>query len=175
MGGNRFKLLTEDRNLNESLVASGVKKVFMNAGNTPITYHRIECVGMGYIKDITEAKKISLQEAREIANEYGYKDSEDEAKFVKDSANVLPLKEDGELDVGAIGDYENGRRPMVGTRRKHPETDMNNPEEKQEVQIGRQILAILDSPGMDRTMETEKGKLRQLAQELIKIHGQEPE
>lgn len=164
IGGNKFKLLTESQNVNESLVASGLKKVFMNAGNK-ISYNQVESVGMGYIKDIPTAKRFALDEARILAKEYGYKDSEDDARFVKDSANTRPLKEDGE-----VSNYENGNR-MVGTHKKSGETDMNNPEEKREVEIGKEMLSIIDSPGMDRVMETEKGKLRSLAQELIEMHG----
>jgi hypothetical protein len=51
------------------------------------------------------------------------------------------------------------------------ETGTSNSEENREVQIAKEILAVIDSPGMDRVMETEKGKLQKLAQELLDMHS----
>ena len=44
----------------------------------------------------------------------------------------------------------------------HDETDMSNPEERTEVHIARELLSATD-------ME----KVKSLAQELLKMHGQE--
>ena len=82
-GGNKFRLLKESVNVNESLVVSGLKKVFMNGSS--ISYNHIESVGMGYIKDINTAKQVALQEARILAKEFGYKEDEDKTKFVKEN------------------------------------------------------------------------------------------
>jgi hypothetical protein len=139
--GNRFKLLNEGVN-GEEYVISGLKKVF-GSGLNEISYYKIETVGLGYIKDVSTAQRISLQEAKRIAESFGYKDDEDNAKFVKEvNLEEVPY---------------NPEQPQ---------------EEKREVQIARQILSIIDSPGMDRVMETEKGQLRSLAQELLKLHGE---
>jgi len=143
--GNRFKLLTENQQVNESLVASGLKKVFMNAGNA-ISYNHIESVGMGYIKDITTAKRVALQEARELAEEFGYRDNEEDARFIKDSPNARPLK------------------------KEDSETDMNNSEEKREVQIGKEIIKNghqIINQGYDQHLMS---AILGLAQELIKMH-----
>lgn len=152
VGGNQFKLLKESVTKNESLVASGVKKVFMNSDKAPIPYKRIEAVGLGYIKDITEAKRISLDEARILAKEFGYKDSENDAQFVKDSPNPLPLKQEND------------------------ETDMNNPEEKREVQIGKEIINRTQHL-VNIIPEDDWAKyvtpIQELAKELIKMHGQQ--
>ena len=145
VGGNQFKLLTENTELKESVVGSGIKKVFSN-GEKRVSYEQIESigVGVGFIKEITGARRHALQEARKIAEDYNYSD---------DSSNKMFVKK--EVDAG------------------HSETDMSNPEERREVQIGKEILLVIDSPGMDRAMESEKGKLRKLAEELIQMHGVE--
>lgn len=139
IGGNTFKLITEsvdEVNPKAKLVREGLKKVF-GAGNKSLSYKRLQGVGLGYIKSVEEAKKTAIQEARELAKEYGYMDNENAQAFVKED-----------------------------------ETNMADPAEAREVQIGKEILAVIESPGMDRVMETEKGKLMQLAQELIQMHGQ---
>ena len=147
--GNKFRLLKESTlDENKTYVQSGLKKVFSNAGNN-ISYRQIESVGMGYIRDINSAKQFALQEAREIAESFGYKDNEEEAKFIKDSPNVRPLKKE-----------------------EHGESDMSNPEENREVQIGRQIINLLQ--GKKGTIEDYRKQIQQaieLAEELIKMHG----
>ena len=157
--GNRFKLLTENQCMNESLVALGLKKVFMNAGNV-ISYNHIESVGMGYIKDITTAKRVALQEARELAKEYGYKDSEEEAKFIKEEGGT-----------GFLEEISN--RP--GPKPEHPESNMDNPEEKREVQIGKEILRLvkivsqyLNNPNAPN--ESSLKKITELVEELVDLH-----
>jgi len=150
VGGNKFKLLRESVNINEAHVTSGLKKVFMNAGDK-ISYNQVESVGMGYIKDIPTAKRVALEEARVLAKEYGYKDSEEESKFVKDSANT--------------------RMPKL----ENDETNMNNPAEKREVQIGKTIVNLCDKLYIE-THDVNKGHvqyIKKLAEELIQIHGQQ--
>ena len=171
--GNSFKLLSEAREISEGLVASGVKKVFMNSGNAPISYNRIECVGLGYIKDVNTAKKVALQEARELMKEFGYKDSEDESRFVKDSANTRPIKENDFSKLSAENP-EHSLAKRSSDEPSHDETDMSNPEEKREVQIGKALLTIAAHenkrvlPGGTNSWE----KVQKLAQELIQMHGQ---
>ena len=152
VGGNQFKLLTEsiDNGLDKTeLVRSGLKKVF-SAGGKELSYHRIGGIGLGYIKSVSEARKTALQEAREIASEYGYVDNPDQNKFIKEVG-----WHDEESYKHSHGD----------------EADMSQPEESREIQIGKEIIQVIESPGMDQAMETEKGRLRKLAQELIQMHG----
>ena len=86
IGGNTFKLITEsvdEVNPNAKLVRSGLKKVF-SAGDKTLSYKRLQGVGLGYIKSVEEAKKTAIQEARELAKEYGYMDNENAQAFVKE-------------------------------------------------------------------------------------------
>ncbi len=104
VGGNRFKLITEgviaDENPKGKLVREGLRKVF-SAGNKEISYKRLQGVGMGYIKSVEEAKKCALQEARELASEYGYAEDENSQRFVKeDEANLGDPKEAREVQIG---------------------------------------------------------------------------
>jgi len=164
-GGNKFRLLKESVNVNESLVASGLKKVFMNAGKS-ISYNHIESVGMGYIKDINTAKQVALQEARVLAKEYGYKEDEDKARFIKEN------------DFSKL-DAQNPSHAQAKIASNEPtsdETDMGNPEEKEEVRIGRKIIHLLQ--GRRGTVEDYRQQIEQaieLAKELVKMHGQEVE
>jgi hypothetical protein len=165
IGGNRFKLLTEERNINESLIASGVKKVFMNAGG-PISYKQIESVGMGYIKDINTAKKVALQEARILAKEFGYKEDENKAKFVKEN-------DFSKLDAQ---NPEHALAKRTSDEPAHDETNMENPEEKREVQIGREIIKKTQSLVnviSDEDWAKYVTPIQKLARELIEIHGQQ--
>ena len=55
---------------------------------------------------------------------------------------------------------------------EHGETDTSNPEEKREVQIGRQIINLLQ--GKKGTIEDYRKQIQQaveLAEELIEMHG----
>jgi len=180
VSGNSFKLLSEAREISEGLVASGVKKVFMNSGNAPISYNRIECVGLGYIKDVNTAKKVALQEARELMKEFGYKDSEEEAKFVKDSANVRPMKENefGKLDAQS----PEGRLAQRSSNEPaHDETDTGNPEESEEVKIGMEILDYIsviytNNPQLrhdtdENDIQVNLKKIEAAARRLLKMHG----
>ena len=153
VGGNQFKLINEgviaDENPKGKLVREGLKKVF-GSGEKVLSYKRLQGVGMGYIKSVEEAKKCAIQEARELAAEYGYTEDENQQAFVK----------------------EVGWHDEESYKHSHGDDESNesDPSEKREVQIGKKILTIIDSPGMDRVMETEKGQLRQLAEELIALH-----
>jgi len=141
VGGNQFKLITEsveEPNPKAKLVREGLKKVFGN-GIKELSYKYLQGIGLGYIKQVEEAKKTALQEARTLAKEYGYMDQEASQKFVKEN-------DFSKLDA---------QDPMSAMAKISP------------AEIGQQIIAIVDSPGMDQAMETEKGKLRQLAQNLI--------
>jgi hypothetical protein len=119
---------------------------------------------MGYIKDINTAKRVALEEARILAKEYGFSENYEESKFVK---------EDGEMSDYDRGDYENGKPPV--STKKNSETYMSNPEEKREVQIGKEILnrtQILVNKISDEDWEKYVTPIQTLAQELIKMHGQ---
>lgn len=87
VGGNQFKL---NKDVNESnpkstLIREGLKKIFSSANGKDLSYHYISNIGMGYIKDVSEARKCALQEAKNIASEYGYIEDEHRARFVKGS------------------------------------------------------------------------------------------
>ena len=172
VGGNRFKLLKESVNVNESLVASGIKKVFMNSGGD-ISFKRIETVGMEYIKDITTAKQVALQEARILAKEYGYKEDEDQAKFVKEN------------DFSKL-DAQNPSHVQAKVASNEPasdETDMGNPEEKEEVKLANEILNCLsviytNNPELvpdsdENDIQINLKKIEKAARQLLKIHGKQ--
>lgn len=86
VGGNQFKLVTEnvvtETNPKASLIREGLKKIFMNGGKK-LSYTFMANLGMGYIKDVSEARKCAIQEARVLAPEYGYVDQEDIQTFVR--------------------------------------------------------------------------------------------
>lgn len=165
---NLKKLLTEQVEPKQKVqeaadhVRSGLTKVF-SAGEKEIPYRRVENVGLGYIRSVSEAIKCAVYESRQLASKYGYKDDQLKEMFVKESNDFSQLSaENPEHSMAKMSPEEMPH---------HDEMDMSNPEESREVQIAREILVVIDSPGMDRVMETEKGKLRQLAQQLLQIHG----
>jgi hypothetical protein len=148
-GNNNFQLLTENVNTQPKTheviqLNNGLKKIFCE-GVDEISYNKVQNMGFGFIKDIHSAKLVALEESRIIAEEFGYRDDVDNAKFVKE-------------EQWNTGDFDT------------PE-QIETKEEKREVQIGKEILNVINSAGMDRVMETEKGQLRQLANELIQMHG----
>ena len=170
-GGNQFKLITENVTSTSSspsisALQSGLKKVFSESVGE-ISYMKIQNMGLGFIKDVFSAKKCALDESRILAEEFGYKDDASNKKFIK---------EDGEMSSYDVGNYENPvSRPIPSSDELATGKNAGwGDDEKREVQIGKEILSILGSAGMDRAMETEKGKLRQLANELIQMHGQQP-
>jgi len=156
INGNQFKLITENTDdvPKSTLVREGLKKV-LSSGGKELSYRQLETVGLGYIRNVEEAKKCALKEARELALEFGYSDKEGEQKFVK---SEVPTNEFYSVD---------------------DETDMTNPEEKREVQIGHEILRLsnyltilLKSVVPDMKNQTAALiKLKKLAQELITMHG----
>ena len=83
ISGNKFKLITESTDPASKLIREGLKKVFAAVEGNEISYQRVQGVGLGYIKDITDARKCALQEAREVAGEFGFEDCESDSKFVK--------------------------------------------------------------------------------------------
>ena len=90
IGGNQFKLVTENvtttkttTNPNATLIREGLKKVFANGG-MKLSYTQLANIGMGYIKDVSEARKCAMQEARDLAPEYGYVDNEGLQTFMKE-------------------------------------------------------------------------------------------
>ena len=52
-----------------------------------------------------------------------------------------------------------------GTMEEHGEGDMSNPEEKREVEIGREIISLCHTDGYP------KEQIEKLANELLSIHG----
>ena len=87
ISGNQFKLITEsivlESNPKSNLIREGLKKVFSNGGKK-LSYTQLANIGMGYIKDVNEARKCAMQEARDLASEYGYVDNEGIQAFVKE-------------------------------------------------------------------------------------------
>lgn len=143
VGGNNFRLITENVEESKSkLVREGLRKVF-GGGKQQITYQFVQNVGLGYIKDVTEARKCALEEARIVAKECGYMEDEAKAKFVKTEA--------------------------------HEESDMGNPEEKSEVQIGKEILAHAEAIiNISHTSAPHVEAIKKLSQELIDMHTKPP-
>lgn len=155
VGGNQFKLITEsveEVNPKAKLVREGLKKVF-SSGDKKLSYKRLQGVGLGYIKSVEEAKKTAIQEARELAKEYGYMDNENAQAFVKEAMTGEGFQETSHDEVGS------------------------GASEKREVQIGTEITNIAweigklvkNSPEREGLIE----HLRQitvLANELIALH-----
>ena len=86
INGNQFKLINEGAEngiSKESMVREGLRKVFL-AGDSKLSYKRLEGVGLGYIRSVEEAKKTAVQEARVLAKEYGYVENEGSQAFVKE-------------------------------------------------------------------------------------------
>lgn len=86
VSGNQFKLITEnvvEATPKSSLIREGLKKVFSNGGKK-LSYTQLANIGLGYIKDVNEARKCAIQEARELAPEFGYVDNQEIQTFVKE-------------------------------------------------------------------------------------------
>ena len=155
VGQNQFKLITEsvvEDNPKAALVREGLKKVF-SSGMKELSYKRLQGVGMGYIKSVEEAKKTAIQEARELAAEYGYVENESAQTFVKEAAT-------GE------GNRESS----------HDETNASN-----ESMVVDSILSLchdyLNSVGRDTKSGEYAGgmytvkNIEKLAQQLVQSHG----
>lgn len=124
--GNKFKLISESITEDEpksSLIRKGLKKVF-SEGENEYSYRRLESLGMGYIRNVEEAKKCALQEARELALEYGYKDDENNSKFVKE---------------GITDPVAHSISTAMFNASKE---DVSNPAEKREIQIGERLVEL---------------------------------
>lgn len=152
VNGNQFRLLTESiTEANQAdLVRGGLKKVF-GAGDSKIPYLRLENVGLGYIKDVNEAKKCALQESKNIAPFFGYKANDSKREFVKEDMDVPD---------------------------SHSESDMTNPEETREVQMIKGIQRCLDtikqvSPKFSNpTVESELSNIQLYVYDLLKRHNE---
>jgi len=168
---NLKQLLTENTAPKEKIleaadhVRSGLEKVFA-AGDVEISYRRCENVGLGYIKSISEAMKVSVTESRKVAKAFGYRDDSAKKKFIKEDNNFNQL------------DAQNSTSPqakMSPEEQPHDETDMSNSEESREVKIGKEILRLCKVPGVSREdpyPEADLEGIAKLAQELIQMHGQ---
>jgi hypothetical protein len=91
VSGNKFKLITESTDPASNLIREGIKKVFAAAEGNELSYQRVQGVGLGYIKDINEARKCALKEARDVAPDFGFMDVEESSKFVKLSESSRTL------------------------------------------------------------------------------------
>lgn len=83
VGGNQFKLNTSFIDPKLINIREGLRKIFSSANGKILSHKYISNIGMGYIKDVSEARKCALQEAIQIADEYGYINDEENAKFIK--------------------------------------------------------------------------------------------
>lgn len=155
VGGNRFRLITENVEESKSkLVREGLRKVF-KSGNQQISYKMVQNVGLGYIKEVNEARKCALQEARFLAKECGYMEDEAQSKFVKE-------------EQWDVKDY-------------NTPDQIEKSEEKREVQISKEIVKLaeviksklskhnLGQEGM--TIIASSDHIIEFANQLITMHG----
>jgi len=158
VGGNKFKLLTEAMNPDRAkLIREGLKKVFTNT-KKELSYDKVQNFGLGFIKDVTEARKCALQEARDIAPALGFADHPETGTFVK------------EADTGFDAPTKSGDTGF------DDEETSNSPEEKREVQIGKELVRLshqigTTSSGAPSTTRAIQKDIETLANELIKMHG----
>ena len=160
VGGNKFKLLTEAMNPDRTKsIRAGLKKVFTNT-KKELSYDKVQNFGLGFIKDVSEARKCALQEARDIAPGLGFKDHPETGAFVKENDFSKLSAENPEDALAKV-------TPEEGPEEGAEETDQSDPEEKREVQIGKEILSqvrMMTPPG-------NVAAITKLASELIKMHG----
>ena len=80
---------------------------------------------------------------------------------------------ESELDLLAVADPEmvHDLSHEAGEMGDHKETDMSNSEERKEVDIANEILDTLDNQEIE--MEERHAIIRDLAHELLAMHGQE--
>jgi hypothetical protein len=144
-------------------VHNGLHKVF-GAGDPEISVNRCENVGLGYIKNISEAFKVAKNEALKVAKIYGYRLDEDQAKFVKENANDFS-KLDAQNPTSALAKM---------TPDEHPDAAKPAQEEKSEVQIGNEILNIIEE-GLQFDLHPAHAKdvirIKELAEKLLQMHG----
>jgi hypothetical protein len=169
---NLKKLLTENTvaakpQLTESdHVHNGLHKVF-GAGEPEISVRRCENVGLGYIKNISEAIKIANTEAQKVAKIYGYRLDEVKGKFIK---------EDNDFSKLDAQSPESAQAKVTPNEQPHDETNMDEPEEKAEVRIGNEILNLTaklrTAVEADHEAQSAVTQIQALAKELLSIHGQ---
>jgi hypothetical protein len=153
VGGNKFKLLTESMNPDKAkLIREGLKKVFANT-EKELSYDKVQNFGLGFIKDVSSARKCALQEARDIAPTLGFADHPETGTFVKEVE-----WHDEESYKKSHGDTHDN---------DYPEGESD---EKREVQIGKEILELLQWAGTEKNQEA-WDKVEKLAQELIDMHS----
>lgn len=158
---NLKQLLTEQAEPKQKVqeasdhVRSGLEKVF-SAGESQIPYRRVENVGLGYIRSVSEAIKVAVHESRKMAKSFGYKDDESGERFIKEENDFSKLSAENP---------EHGMAKQSSEEMPHDETDMSNPEETREVQIGKEILKLCQ--GTDVNFP----EIAELAKELIQMHG----
>ena len=166
VGGNQFKLLTEgvavqnNKPEGAELVREGLKKVFSNGGKT-ISYKNMASVGLGYIKDVTEATKCALNEAKELAEEFGYRADDDTNRFIKENDFTQLDAQDPSSAGAKKTPHEMG----------HEEGDMVNSEEKAEIRIGNEILELAEQSQQNGDNHSAMVSIMALAQELLRLHG----
>lgn len=105
VGGNEFKLNSEyiEQKSKIDLIREGLKKVFLNSEGKELSYKYISNIGMGYVKDVSEARKYALQEARIISKHYGYIDDTHNAKFIKENIDEPTTQATSILTPAEIG------------------------------------------------------------------------
>jgi len=129
----------------------------LSNGGKEISYKRLQNVGLGYIKDVTQAARCALREAKALAEEFGYQDDENNQKFVKENDFSKLSAENPEHSRAKVGSDEG----------EHEESDTSNSEEKREVQIGKEIVKLTGYGELDIDKTQ---RVRELAQELIALH-----
>lgn len=172
VGGNKFKLLNESVSPDRiSSIRAGLKKVFLNGGNQ-LSYDKIQNFGMGFIKDVSEARKCALQEARDMAKGLGFVDHPEKGVFLKEVEwHDEESYKRAQGDTNSIEDDNKFDWEM--SKSEKPD------DEKREVQIGKEIVKLLKADGQGRGV---KGavitpspedclSIYKLADELIKMHG----
>lgn len=168
---NLKRLLTEQVEPKQKIqeaadhVRSGLEKVF-SSGDSQISYRRVENVGLGYIRSVSEAIKVAVQESRQLASKYGYKDDEANEKFIKEENDFSQLSAENPAHAGA---------KIASNEEPHDETDMSNPEENREVQIAKRLLTLASQAEGNQRNKPEgsaiSNEIKELAQELLKMHG----
>lgn len=174
---NLKKLLTENTvaakpQLTESdHVHNGLHKVF-GAGEPEVSVRRCENVGLGYIKNISEAIKIANTEAQKVAKIYGYRLDEAKGKFIK---------EDNDFSKLDAQSPESAQAKVTPDEQPHDETNMDEPEEKEEVKLAKKIklCTSLLRKYLDGKVDIENGSgtgatirtIDECADKILNMHG----
>jgi hypothetical protein len=143
-------------------VHNGLQKVFAT-GDPEISINRCENVGLGYIKNISEAFKVAKIEAMKVAKTFGYRLDEEQAKFVKEENDFSKL------------DAQNPTSAMAKmTPDENPDAAPHAQEEKSEVQIGNEILNIIEESlqfDLHPAHAKDVIRIKELAEKLLQMHG----